>query len=138
MGTSTWVRTPELDAFGPWILPVRAPEDVPALFRPAADLAGTRLVVKIPRSIERREARAGMDLYDRLVLVRDSGIEVLTREPLAAAGLERRWVRTEDLLAAEDSTDLLDGLLRLHVAGGGPVEIPYNGSSSGVVRSSSR
>ena len=25
MSTSTWVRTPELDAFGPWILPVLTP-----------------------------------------------------------------------------------------------------------------
>ena len=134
MGASTWVRTPELDAFGPWILTVRTADDVPPLFRPANALAGARLALKIPRSIERRDAMAGMDLYDRMVLVRDDGIELLSRAPEVAAGWERRWVPAGDLLATEDSTDLLDGLLRLHLAGGDVVEVPYNGSSSGAVR----
>lgn len=134
MDTSTWARTPELDAFGPWILPVRTPDDLPPLFRTATDLSGARLALKVPRPIERRDARAGMDLYDRLVLVRDDGIELLTRAPEVAAGWQRRWLRAGDLLAVEDSTDLLDGRLRLHAAGGDVVEIPYNGSSGATVR----
>jgi len=133
MATSTWVRTPELDAFGPWILRVRTPEDVPELFRPVRDLAGTRMVVKVPRPIERREVRAGMDLYDALIVVRDDGVEVLSRVPDALDGRVRRWLPADDLLAVEDSTELLDGMLRLHAAGIDPVEIPYNGASADVV-----
>lgn len=134
MAASTWVRTPELDAFGPWILPVRTPEDVPALFRGAADLTGTRIAVKVPRSIERRDARDGMDLYRTLVLVRDDGIEVLSRAPQTPAGWERRRLAANAVLALEDSTDLLDGMLRIHAAGGAAVEIAYNGASADVVR----
>ena len=133
MPTSTWVRTPELDAFGPWILRVRHPDDVPELFRPVRDLAGARTVVKVPRPIERRDARAGMHLYDALIVVRDDGVEVLTREPDAPDGRVRRWLRADDLLAVENSTELLDGILRLHAAGIDPVEIPYNGASADVV-----
>lgn len=134
MGTPTWVRTPELDAFGPWILRVSTPDDVPALFRAAADLRDVRVAVKIPRAIERRDARAGMDLYDKLVLVREDSVEVLSRAPLSAAGWQRQVLRADDLLAVEDGVDLLDGMLRLHARGGEPVEVPYNGSSAGVVR----
>jgi hypothetical protein len=132
MTTSTWVWTPEIEAFGPWILRVRTPDEVPALFRPL-DLTGARAAVKVPRPIERREARAGMDLYDTLVVVRDDGVEVWSRVPGAPGGRVRRWLRAEDLLALEDSTDLLDGMLRLHALGSDPVEIPYNGSSADVV-----
>jgi hypothetical protein len=133
MTASTWVRTPELDTFGPWILRVRSSQDVPALFRPVVDLAGARVAVKIPRPIERRDARAGMDLYDTLVLVREDGVEVWSRAPKAPDGRTRRWLAADDLVALEDSTDLLDGMLRLHTAHGAPVEVPYNGSSADVV-----
>lgn len=132
MSKSTWVRTPELDAFGPWILAVTSDDEVPPLFR-GVDLAGARLVLKVPRPLERRTVRAGMDLYDRLVLVRDDGLEVLVRAPQVPQGFERRWLRAADLIALEDSTAMLDGLLRLHVAGGPPLEVPYNGSSADMV-----
>ncbi len=131
---TTWVRTPELDAFGPWILRVRTPDDVPALFRPVVDLTATRTVVKVPRPIERRDARAGMDLYDTVVAVRADGVEVWSRVPQAPSGRVRRWVPADDLLAVADSTALLDGMLRLHAAGDVTVEVPYNGSSAEVVR----
>ncbi len=130
---STWVRTAELDAFGPWILPVTTQDEVPPLFRPAVDLAGARLALKVPRPLERRTVRAGMDLYDSLVLLRDEGLEVLVRTPHGPRGFERRWLGGSDVIAVEDSTAMLDGLLRLHVLGGEPLEVPYNGSSSAVV-----
>lgn len=133
MTTSTWVRTPELDGFGPWILRVGTSDELPPLFR-HVDLAGARAAVKIPRPIERRDARAGMDLYDALVVVRGDGVEVWSRAPGAPEGRVRRWLAADDLLALEDSTDLLDGMLRLHARAGAPVGIPYNGSSSDVVR----
>ncbi len=133
MTPSTWVRTPELDAFGPWILPVRTSEELPPLFG-HVDLTGARAAVKVPRPIERRDARAGMDLYDTLVVVRGDGVEAWSRAPGAPEGRVRQWLAADDLLALEDSTDLLDGMLRLHARGGAPVAIPYNGSSSDVVR----
>jgi len=133
MSTSTWVRTPELDAFGPWILPVLTPDEVPPLFRDVVDLDGARTVVKVPRPLERRDARAGMDLYDTVVAVRSDGVEVWSRVPAAPDGRVRRWLAAGDLLAVQDSTDLLDGRLRLHATGGVTVEVPYNGASADVV-----
>ena len=132
--TPTRARSAEYDAFGPWILPVERGDDVPPLFRPYVDLDGARLVMKIPRSLDRRDARVDMDLYDRLVVVRTEGLEVLVRAPAAPGGVVRSQVAAADLLAAEDSVDLLDGRLRLHVANGAPVDMPYNGSSRALVR----
>lgn len=131
--TGKWERTAEFDAFGPWVMTVPAADKVPPLFRPVVDLTGARLAVKFPRPIERRDARPDMDLYDHLVLVREGGVEVLTRAPHAADGIQRTWLDGSDLLAAENSVALLDGRLRLHSRVGEPVEVTYNGSSAGQV-----
>ncbi len=129
--TAAWVRTAEFDAFGPWILPVTAPHEVPPLFQPHADLAGTRLVVKVPRPIERRDARPDMDLYDHLVLVRPDAVEILTRGH--QGGVLRTALAGSDLLALENSVALLAGRLTLHARTTAPVEIAYNGSSADLV-----
>jgi len=134
MTGTTWARSAEYDAFGPWILPVERGDDVPPLFRPYVDLDGARLAMKVPRSLDRRDARADMDLYERLVVVRAEGLEVLVRAPAVPGGVVRCQVAAADLLAAEDSVDLLDGRLRLHVADGSTVDVPYNGSSRALVR----
>ena len=106
MTTSTWVRTPELDAFGPWILRVGTSDELPPLFR-HVDLAGARAAVKVPRPIERRDARAGMDLYDALVVVRSDGVEVWSRAPGAPEGRVRRWLPADDLLALDEAIEQL-------------------------------
>lgn len=131
--TTTWERTAEFDAFGPWVMRVKAAREIPPLFRSVADLAGTRLAVKVPRPIERRDARPDMDLYDHLVLVREDSVEVLTRAP--QGGVLRAWLAGSDLLALENSVALLAGRLRLHSRTTAPVEIAYNGSSADVVES---
>ncbi|MDR0847694.1 MAG: hypothetical protein LBN10_01410 [Propionibacteriaceae bacterium] len=135
MNTLTQVRTEEFDAFGPWVLPVRTPDEVPPLFRAAADLTAVRLALKIPRPIERRNANPAMDLYDRLILVRDSGVEVISRAPQGPSGWKTRWLEAGDLLAVETSTALLDGQFRLHVTGGDCLDLPYNGVSADVMDS---
>jgi hypothetical protein len=111
---------------------VRTQQELPALFG-HVDLTGARTALKVPRRIERRDARAGMDLYDTLVVVREAGVEVWSRAPEAPGGRVSQWLPADDLVAIEDSTDLLDGMLRLHARGVGPVAIPYNGSSADVV-----
>ena len=129
--TAPWVRTAEFDAFGPWVLQVTTAHEVPPLFQPHADLTGTRLVVKVPRPIERRDARPDMDLYDHLVLTREDGVEILTRGH--QGGVLRTALAASDLLALENSVALLAGRLTLHTRTSAPVEIAYNGSSAALV-----
>jgi len=124
-------RTAEHDAFGPWIDTVRTLDEVPRLFRPhGADPFAARLVLKVPRDIARRDTDPTMDLYDRLIVVGDRELEVLTRR---GSGFLVRRIPYADIVAVRDRVDLLDGLLTLHTADGTALEIPFNGASADVV-----
>ncbi|BCY10842.1 hypothetical protein [Actinoplanes sp. L3-i22] len=121
----------EFDAFGPWIVPVRTVDEVPRLFR-AAELepAAFRLVLKVPRNIERRDANPAMDLYDVLIAVGDELLTVLTR---TASGYATVRLPFDRIVAIEDSVRMLDGRYTLHTLDGPPIAIRYNGSSRPLV-----
>ncbi len=126
------VTTQEIDQFGPWVLPVRGPQDVPPLYRDeAVDWDTVRFAIKVPRPVPRRDVTPGMDLYDALLLADPAGLTVLRRRP-TAPGYDRSFVRHADVLALESSTDLLDGRLAVHTRSG-PLEVAYNGSQADVV-----
>ena len=73
-------RTQEFDEFGPWILEVERPEDVPRLYRGhPLDLGSAELVLKVPRRIWRRDANPDMDLYDYLIVAGGDSMTVLSR-----------------------------------------------------------
>lgn len=127
-------RTEEFDAFGPWVLPVRTPDEVPRLFRPLAGDPGTATVVlKVPRRISRRDAHPRMDLYDHLVVLRGEELTLLTRSPADPDGVRRRTVPASALLAIEESVDLLDGRLVVRVLDEKPLVVRYNGASRDLV-----
>ncbi len=116
--------TAEFDAFGPWIYEVRTQAELPRLYRDAGiEVADQRLVLKVPRNIERRNATPDLHLYDVLIAVDDTTLTVLQRQ-------EDRYsttrIRVDRLTAVEDSTDLLDGRLTLHNADSAPVRVSYN------------
>ncbi|MFT2707397.1 hypothetical protein [Clavibacter zhangzhiyongii] len=124
-------RTAEHDAFGPWILPVRTPDEVPRAFRShGVDPAAARLALKVPRDVARRDTDPTMDLYDRLLVVGERDLEVLTR---VGSGSTSQRIPFAALVGVRDRVDLLDGLLTLHAADGTAVAVPYNGASADVV-----
>lgn len=124
--------TAEYDAFGPWVYQVRTPDEVPRLFRDGPlDLDGSELVLKVPRTIARRDATPQMDLYDHLVAAGPDRLTVLSRRP---GGYTAGSVPYRDIAAIESGTDLLDGQLTLHLTTGEPpTTISYNGSSQEMV-----
>jgi len=127
-------RTEEFDAFGPWVLPVRTPQEVPPLFRPhLADPAGAAVVVKVPRGIDRRDADPTMNLYDYLLIVDGAGLTVLTRTPAAPGGFITRNLPIDRLLALEESVNLLDARLTVHAVGAPALTVPFNGASRDTV-----
>ncbi|GAA4608946.1 hypothetical protein BJY16_007090 [Actinoplanes octamycinicus] len=122
----------EWDDFGPWIREVRGPDEVPRLFRGAGiEPAGCRLVLKVPRSIDRRNARPEMDLYDHLIAVEEETLAVLGRRD---GGYDAVRLPFDHIVAIEDSVCLLDGRLGLHTADGAAVVIPYNGASRAPIQ----
>ncbi|PVU82197.1 hypothetical protein DDP54_03330 [Cellulomonas sp. WB94] len=128
------MRSAEYDAFGPWIMPVTVREEIPPLYRAHGfDLAGARLVLKLPRNVARRDATPSMDLYDHLVIVDDAALTVLSRRP---GGYDERVIPHDAICAIDYGTDLLDGWITVQSVGaGGPaaLTLSYVGTSQDVV-----
>lgn len=127
--------TPEFDAFGPWIYEVRTPEEVPPLYRAhTIDLQAARLVLKVPRAIERRNATPTMHLYDHLLVAGPDELTVLSR---TEDTYRERSVPYGRIGGVELSVSLLDGRLRLLDAtpgsGGELAALSFNGVSLGSV-----
>lgn len=129
-------RTDEFDAFGPWVLPVSTAEEVPRLFRPhVGDPHTADVVLKVPRAISRRDANPSMDLYEHLLLVREGAVVLLTRAPGERGGVRRRSLVADELLAIDESVDLLDGRLLMYAKEGPALRVSFNGASRDTVRS---
>jgi hypothetical protein len=125
----------EFNAFGPWIDEVHTAEQVPPLFDGyPLDLEAARLVLKVPRNIPRRDAHAGMDLYDHLVVLRPDALTVLSRvrEPVAPGGQRYTEVTLgcHDVVAVRDAISLLDGTLQVRGRDGTSLSFGYNGSAA--------
>jgi hypothetical protein len=127
--------TPEFDAFGPWIYEVRTADEVPPLYRAhPIDLEAARMVLKVPRPIERRNATPTMHLYDHLLVAGLDELTVLSRD---GDTFGVRSVPYRRIGAAQLSVSLLDGRLRLADAtpgsGGELLALAFNGVSLGTV-----
>lgn len=129
------MRSPEYDAFGPWIMRVDAPDLVPPLYRDhPLDLERAVLVLKVPRNITRRDATPDMDLYDHLVVVEQDRLELLSR---SATGYDVQTIQHAQVTAIDYGADLLDGWLTLFTHGGvdgrPALTLTYNAASEDVV-----
>ncbi|PWD49576.1 hypothetical protein C8046_01450 [Serinibacter arcticus] len=144
--TTSVAGTGEFEKFGPWIDEVRTPADVPPLFRSyPLDLTSTALVLKVPRSIHRRDATADMDLYDHMLVLDDIGLTALSRRTDGdrhhRRGTRREpgsytvWsVRYVDVAAVQDSVSLLDASFTVLSRAGDALTVRYNGSARASVQ----
>jgi hypothetical protein len=125
-------NTPEFDRFGPWIDEVHDVDELPRLYRDAGiDPGAYRLVLKVPRDIERRDADPGMHLYDYLITVDEENLTVMARHEeefdTLRVGLDR-------IAAIADCVRLLSGHLGVHTVDGPVVTVPYNASAGAGVQ----
>jgi hypothetical protein len=138
------VSTPdasEYERFGPWVDQVHTPDEVPRLLRDhPLDLGSARLVLKVPRNIPRRDATAGMDLYDHLLVLGVDTFTVLSRDlandarPRTTPGrYDVLEVPVDEVVAIRDVVNLLDGRLTVHTRAGRTLSIRYNGSARETV-----
>lgn len=130
-------RTQEFDEFGPWILEVERPEDVPRLYRGhPLDLGSAELVLKVPRRIWRRDANPDMDLYDYLIVAGGDSMTVLSRRGDRYETVELPYRR---IAAITSSVSLLDGRLLMHDTegrqpAGVAVNLRYNSVSHDLIQ----
>jgi hypothetical protein len=116
-------RQREYDRFGPWAIEVTEEDPVPPIFVPHLTRPEPALLtVKIPRRIERRNARPGMDLYDYLVCLYEEDVLILQR---LDHDVRRVTFRYRDVQYLRVDSDLLRGNLHLGIAGR-PCDLPYN------------
>lgn len=138
--SATAAEVSEYDRFGPWVDEILVSEEIPRLFRPyPVDLSATRLVLKVPRGIARRDAFAGMDLYDHLVILDADSLTLLSRrQAKAAPGPEESRggfdfgvlaVPLAEVVAIRDDLNLLDGRVTVSTSSGASIAVPYNGSA---------
>ncbi|WEO77364.1 hypothetical protein BJQ94_18760 [Cryobacterium sp. SO2] len=131
MNATDVTRSAEFDAFGPWVDQVRDATEVPGLYRDyPVDFAASRLVLKVPRNISRRDALPTMDLYDHLLIAGPEALVVLSR---AQDRYTEKSLYYGDIVAVTDTVDLVDGRLRILARTGETLTVPYNGSSQEVI-----
>ena len=125
------MRISEYDAFGPWVYDVDGEHPLPPLFVPFVDMSKSwRMLLKIPRDIERRRATPDMDLYDFVVGADDAGIQIWSRREKA---VESTRIAYRDITGIRLYQRLLHGVCTLYSAGG-PVILIYNTVSADVMR----
>lgn len=121
----------EYDAFGPWIYEIDEEHPAPRLFAPYIPRNETaRILLKIPRNIERRRATPDMDLYDYVIGAYAEHICILKRE-------EQRVTKTRipysDIEGLELKRHFLAGTLTFYLKKGS-MSVPFNTVSVDMVK----
>ncbi len=114
----------EYDAFGPWIDPVRTPIDMPRVFRPwYSELADAAFLLKIPKDIDRAQARPGQDLFAAVLAVGERGVCQLR---LVGGTVTREDATWEQVVACCANTNLLLAEWSLLLSNGSALHVPHN------------
>jgi hypothetical protein len=120
----------EYDRFGPWAVEISDQDPPPRLFAPYLRRATAPLLaIKIPRHVERRNARPGHDLYDYVVCLYDEDLVVHRRE---GGEVRSTTCRLGDVQHLRVTRCLLRGNIHLGLPGR-PVDLPYNTVSDTIM-----
>jgi hypothetical protein len=120
----------EYNAFGPWILEVTEEYPVPPLFLPYyKENKSCLMLIKIPRNIDRRDAKPGMDLYDYVICMYETYGYILKRQGKEVEEIKFDYDQVESL---ENFKDLLLGILTIHL-NNSRIIIPYNVVSQEII-----
>jgi hypothetical protein len=114
----------EYDAFGPWIDPVRTALGMPRVFRPwYAELADATFLLKIPRDIDRAQARPGQDLFAAVLAVGERGVCQLRHVGGTVTREDATW---DQVVACSTYNNLLLARWSLLLANGSAIHVPHN------------
>lgn len=120
----------EHNRFGPWVFEISDDDPVPPIFQSFIDEAiPSVLRLKVPRTIERRQASPGMDLYDYLITFKEESFEILHRR---GKEVTKKTALYKDLLAIRCSQDLLNGTVSLFT-GDNTYSFPFNTVSEELI-----
>ncbi len=124
------MRDPEYDRFGPWIIEISDLDPPPPLFLTYLTRAERPLLrIKIPRKIDRRDAKPGMNLYDYMVTLFAEDLEILQRVDEEVLAWNFAY---SDVQYIRQRESLLKGTLRLAMRGT-TFELPFNTVSTDII-----
>ena len=125
------MRDAEYDRFGPWIIEISEADPPPPLFQPYLTREETPLLsIKIPRKIERRAARPGMNLYDYMITLYQEDMVILER---VGNDVESEVLFYRDIQYIRCGEHLLHGNLYLSTTGRS-YDLPFNTVSSAIMQ----
>jgi hypothetical protein len=114
----------EYDAFGPWIDPVRTEIGMPRVFRRwYAELAEATFLLKIPRDIDRAQARPGQDLFAAILAVGERGVCQLRHVGGTVTREDATW---DQVVACSTYNNLLLARWSLLLSNGSDIHVPHN------------
>ena len=117
------MKVSEYDAFGPWAYDIDEDHPLPPLFVPCVEHPEAyRMLLKLPRDIERRRATPDMDLYDYVVGLNDDGTRVWSRREKE---VDTAWLPFGETGGVRLYQRLLKGVCTLY-GREGTVTLPYN------------
>lgn len=123
----------EYDAFGPWLLPIGSAAEMPPRFRSAyGGLQHADHLIKIPRSIDRRDAFPGADLYGSVFALDGDGFTLLTALD-GADGFARRHLAWDEVAAVRTVSNLLHAEFALLLKEGDALTVTYNSVSTDLM-----
>jgi hypothetical protein len=123
----------EYDRFGPWAYSVKTSDEMPPRFDPwYEELKDSPLIIKMPCAVERRYAKPGSDLYERILAIARDGIVYLT---LSQGEVSRQDIAIGDIAALRLVQDLLYGQLCIDLADGSSLSVLFNTVSADVFTS---
>lgn len=123
----------EYDAFGPWLLSIKTAADMPGRFRSAyAGLQDADYLIKIPRSIDRRDAYPGADLYEAVFALDADGVTLLAALD-GAEGFARRHLAWDDVAAVRTVSNLLRADFAVLLKEGDALTVTYNAVSTDLM-----
>ncbi len=106
-------RTAEYDAFGPWVFEIDDQQTMPPLFVNVYKVSEPPvMLIKIPRKIDRRDAKPDMHLYDYVIAALSTQLYILKR---VNNSVEERRLPYQDIVAVKNATALLKGQLVLYL-----------------------
>ncbi len=121
----------EYNRFGPWVVEISEEDPVPPLFLPYVKTEESPLFsMKIPRREERRNLRPGMNLYDYVISLYQTELQILARTDDT---VQQKHALYSDILGLSNYENLLDGRLFFYLVDQ-TYEIPYNTVSSKLLQ----
>jgi hypothetical protein len=125
------MRDLEYDSFGPWVIEISEVDPPSPIFRPFLTRQETPLLsIKIPRSIDHRDARPDMNLYDFLVSLYRDDLVILQ---LSGEKIIEHTLPYCDIQYLRYSEELLAGNVRLGLPGS-TLDLKFNTVSSGIMK----